>query len=358
MPTMYEFFRPRIQTGKEIGIEIEMEGRNLLTDLEKFWIVHGDNSLRGDRPAAASEYVLKEPVPRAKTLQRLTYLQTELAKSNSTLRPSDRCGVHVHVNCQDLDFKKVMNFATLYLIFEELLVKWCGEQREGNLFCLRASDADYIIQGMCECMASGDMSPVQSNHYRYAAMNLGALRKFGSVEFRAMGTPKKFSKIERWIKLLLKVKDASQGYQEPYNIIEDMSAQGGQLYVRNVFQELSKHLVHDNVNKMCMDGVRRVQQVVYTPLQTKKKKKGTPIRDVGMEMPEWVNERPARPLYQGNVGAPRVAQGGQVILDAGDIRWQHMPDRAEAPARRDRIIADAGDMIREAQAVDIEREGG
>lgn len=260
---IYEQYELRNVGDKDIGIEIEVEGDNLPAAIAKFWNVKQDGSLRGNN----YEYILKTPVQKGKTQERLKYLQEELKKHDAVLQLSDRCGVHIHVNCQQLTTKQVLNFALLYLIFEDILVKWCGEQREGNLFCLRASDAEHLLLTLVECRKHNNLRYVLNNHYRYASMNMAAIRKFGSLEFRAMGTPKRFALIQTWIEMLLRVKEASLGYNEPYEIVEDLSVTGGLVYVRRVFGPLYKHLVCPDIDKLCVDGVRRVQQIAYTPYE-------------------------------------------------------------------------------------------
>ncbi len=260
--TIQDIWDVRARPGKHIGIEIEMEGENLQGNFHKWWAAVGDGSLRG----AALEYVLRVPCERGKVMQRLTYLQDSLKHAGSKLEPSDRCGVHIHVNCQDLTSQEVINFAILYLIFEDILVKWCGEQREGNLFCLRASDADRIIQGLVRCRQDDSLNHMQRDEYRYGAINLSAIQKYGSVEFRAMASPKNFESINTWAQMLLKVQDASRLYKEPHEIIEDLSRTGGGPYVRRVFQEYAKELRCPELQDLCLDGVRRVQEIAYTQM--------------------------------------------------------------------------------------------
>ena len=332
MSTILDLYKVRPYPGKEIGIEIEIEGRNLIREVPKFWNVVEDNSLRAEAPYGAFEYVLKIPVSRAKVSQRLNFLQEELRKGGSVLRPSDRCGVHIHVNCQELTCKQTMNFALLYLVFENLLVRWCGSEREGNLFCLRASDADTILHGLSICMERDNFHYVQKSDFRYASINLAALQKFGTLEFRSMGTPKNFNKINNWVRLLLKVFDSSKVYTEPYEIVEAMSAQGGQGYTRQVFQELSRELACDDMNRLCMEGVRRIQQIAYTPKKPSPENKKQ-IRRGAVQNPERVDYDPDRHEPE---AAPMRARDIPRWGDANVLR----PVQVDEPRR--------GDGVREA----------
>ena len=118
---------PLRETDGEVGIEVEVEGQNLgFVERSNTWNVVGDGSLRGE----SAEYILRQPVHRKDIHEALAELQ-ELIR-HATIRTSDRAGVHVHINCQQLTFMQVINFASLYLIFEDILIKFCGEAREGN----------------------------------------------------------------------------------------------------------------------------------------------------------------------------------------------------------------------------------
>ena len=256
---IHEAFDVRRWKDKDIGIEIEIEGRNLKHPIDKYWTTHNDGSLRGP----AVEYVLKAPVHRINTKNRLKSLQIELDEFGSVLQPSDRCGVHIHVNCQDLTTRQVINFATIYLILEDLLVKMCGEERVGNLFCLRASDADRIISGLRICKQQDSMNYMQSNQFRYASINLAAISKFGSVEFRALPTPKNFLLIQRWINILLSIKDYSLNFQDTFNIIENISFEGPEGFINAVLGENALLIDRRNQNSLITEGIRRVQEISY-----------------------------------------------------------------------------------------------
>ena len=132
-------------TDGDLGIESEVEGFNLPQQVTGFHTTH-DGSLRGE----ALEYVFKKPesIERADKLVKMLCLK--LNTKTSEARITERCGIHVHVNVQNLDVKEMWNFVTLYYLYEEVLVRYCGKEREGSLFCLRAKDTywiiDYLVQ--------------------------------------------------------------------------------------------------------------------------------------------------------------------------------------------------------------------
>jgi hypothetical protein len=274
-PPIYRIIqlRHRYEMPQEIGIEIEMEGHYLALDANRKWIQKGDGSLRG---AESMEYITNGPVSRAEVriyLESLLY-RLENDRNNkerpAVLQPSDRCGVHIHVNCQDLTFSEVLNYIFLYLIIEKVLVGYCGESREGNMFCLRASDAEYFVDRMIECKKYSDLQQLMGggDELRYASINPGALFKFGSLEFRALRTPDNLLDIEEWMRLLVQVKDSAAKFEEPVNIIEHYSRMGEDRFFRDVmgptFSTLLRERVRD-VDEKILNGIRLVQDIAYVP---------------------------------------------------------------------------------------------
>ena len=249
----------------EVGIEIEMEGRGLEVgnNIIPIWKQKFDGSLRGE----SVEYVLRHPIGRKTVDGELIDLQTALLNSGALFKPSDRCGVHIHLNVQDWTTKKVFNLITLYLMLENVLVNYCGPTREGNLFCLRGQDADYLIQIIMQAKRKNTLHPLLNNALRYASLNIGSIGRFGSLEFRALQTPKKLHTIGTWVKLLLAVKDSSLNFKDGPSMIESFSMDGPQDFLFRVFGEkLSQKLMVDGWERRLEMAVRMVQDVAYTSL--------------------------------------------------------------------------------------------
>lgn len=266
MITILEEYRVKPQTKGEIGIEIEMEGHNLSRKCTG-WIVTEDGSLRGE----SAEYVLRAPVPRVSVGKYLERLQEHLREDGSRLEPSERCGVHVHVNCQTLTTDQVINFAVLYLVLEDVLVKWCGEDRVGNLFALGAKYAEYLPDSLRYAKQKGSLLDMQDPSFRYASINLTALSKYGSVEFRSLRTPKDFSLINTWVDMLLKIKDRSLQFEDTRHMIEGISSAGAKLFAQQVLGDCFELVQCPNMDRLIMDGVRRVQDIAYCHVLKNKK---------------------------------------------------------------------------------------
>jgi len=212
------------QVKGEIGLELEVEGDNLPMDIPKYWRVEGDGSLRG-----GMEYVLKEPTSREAVDRDLTHLFKAFERNESVLSLSNRTSLHVHLNVQEFTKDQVYNFIILYLILEDALVRWCGEGREGNLFCLRAKDAEYLIDLLEESRFRNKLRMLATDQIRYASINCSALYKYGSLEFRAMRGTDSPEDILKWVNILLRIKDAALTYNLTAQIVDGYS-EGGEHY--------------------------------------------------------------------------------------------------------------------------------
>lgn len=257
----------KIDPTKEIGIEVEMEGSNLPMGVRILgWKQEADNSLRGE----SVEFVLTNPVKRKEKTRVLKALAEALLKADTRQAETDRCGVHVHINVQELETAQVMNFVLLYLMFENVLVHYCGEDREGNLFCLRACDADMLLHTLRSCRARDNITLIVSDNYRYSSINPVSLGKYGSIEFRSLKTPKNVMDIDEWIDILLCVYDYSLKIGEPSEIVEGLSKNGEHQYLKEVFGKLAKKLTYEGCARDIRDGVRRIQDIAYQKVSKKK----------------------------------------------------------------------------------------
>ena len=311
---------------REVGVEIEMEGRNLPMDgLPIPWRGTADGSLRGH----AVEYVMARPVARGQALlESLSILQAHLKDYGARLLPSPRCGVHVHINCQHMTEKQVMCFALLFYIVEEVLIKFCAPSREDNLFCLRAKDATDVLRAVHKAQRTGDLRVVTNDRYRYASLNFSSLPKYGSLEFRALESPKDFQKVYNWAQLLLRVKDSSFEYGNTIHILESISGMGGRSFFRHIMGDLASSFEEHDLDTLIMDGVRRVQHIVYTEWPDKKKEE--PLGGWGINAEHLqMNHRLRDELARMRNGPQVVVVGDRRYIQDRDGRWIPAPNLVE-----------------------------
>lgn len=263
MKTVAQWFKlhPSKLCAGQIGLEIEVEGVGLPRPA-RFWKVDADASLRGE----SCEYVLKKPLSLPQAKLAIDHLGECYTEASTVVHESVRAGVHVHINCQDLNIVQLYTFMTLYLALEPLLVHYCGSTREGNLFCLRSQDADYLLWALTHAAQSKDFLSLDDENLRYASMNVMALASYGSLEFRAMRGTADLEAIWIWVKMLHILKLKAQAYDSPADIIFDMSGRGAEEFARHVLgDDLYPHVYvgKASTRKLVMEGIRSAQDVAY-----------------------------------------------------------------------------------------------
>lgn len=248
-------------TNGDLGIEIEVEGRNLPRPGD-MWRCERDGSLRGDE---SMEYVLAKPSTIEQVTVALDNLDHSYVQTGSRVDESVRAGVHVHVNCQKLSMKQLYTFMVLYITLENVLLKFCGEWREGNLFCLRCQDAEYLLTRLIAATRNKDyVGEFQDNNVRYSSMNVKALGDYGSLEFRAMRSTRDLSLILTWAKMLLHLREVSKRFVDPVEVVQKVSQLGGKAFLELCLGEHAKLFANvKSVEELLFDGVRLSQCVAY-----------------------------------------------------------------------------------------------
>lgn len=246
----------------DIGVEIELEGRRAPFPIAaKGWRSEHDGSLRGEY---AIEYVTNGAIPIDQVGTAIDRLKTRIDNSDVQVVDSIRAGVHIHVNCHDMTLKQVFNFAFVYLAMEHALVKYCGDDREGNLFCLRASDAEYLPYLIQHAYEGDRLNTLNTMDIRYSSLNFQSLFKFGTLEFRAMKTFTDLRRIKEWAHILYNIKQYSMTIDHPRQIAEDISFNSPELWVSNaVGAEYFNLIKYRDLENDVMNDLRRIQPILY-----------------------------------------------------------------------------------------------
>lgn len=274
----------------DIGIEIEVEGWNLPGPGDMvhapMWKVVNDGSLRPppdelDKKnndvvlaGGAAEYVLKEPVKHSHFAGTLDQLIKLMDRKKSKFVWSNRTSVHVHLNANKMSPRELFSWFTLYYIVEDLITEIAGRDRMGNLFCLRGVDAEEVIFRLIECAQFGqedgsgviDFSPLSTDrHMRYSAMNLTAMFKYESVEFRAHHGTLDPVAILRWVNLLYHLREEGRKFRRPSDIIAKFSQLGPMGFVnRYLPREIADMInIMANRDQRLWEGVRLVQPLAF-----------------------------------------------------------------------------------------------
>jgi hypothetical protein len=185
---------------------------------------------------------------------------------------------------------------------EEVLMGFCGEQRKANRFCLRIRDAEYLIEILREFFRNGENGyrRIPNNMARYSAINIEALLKYGSLEFRAMEGNLDAERITNWCKGLKAIRDFACKYESPaaiYNLYIQKEAQD---FYEEVMGPLAPVFMSPNLVKEIQQGfslsidlpfeyvAKKEEMVGYERPLEAKKKRAVPV------MPRFVIDEAAR----------------------------------------------------------------
>lgn len=247
----------------EIGIEIEAEGPyefpvgNLIPSS---WVATSDGSLRGN----AVEYVTNGPLLPEKVDDELEKLQAALIRNKTPIVKSFRAGVHIHINVREMNMDQIATFAAVYFILEPALVRFCGENREGNLFCLRLEDAEAPLFFLQDALKSDDFRTFATDNIRYSALNFRSITRHGSLEFRSMETNPNFEKISEWVKILYGLKEYSLTVSRE-SLARNISFLGPENWAQQILgPKLFPLIIYEGFNKDVMRSLRRIQMLIYT----------------------------------------------------------------------------------------------
>lgn len=251
----------RLTTG-DLGMEFEVEGHNLPLQVTGF-ITTEDGSLRGE----AKEYVFKKPSSLERTKSLTNLLCKKLNTGDTRTDISERCGIHVHVNVQELELKQLWNFVTLYYLYEEVLVRYCGRQREGSLFCLRAKDTDWIINYIVQVLEQRPArmaAAFNTDMLRYSALNFKALTQYGSLEFRSMRGTANYGEIEPWFSVLYRLREEAKKFDNPLEILDVFNASGEETFTQRILGDYYQTFTQGvDYKAMLEESIENVEDIAY-----------------------------------------------------------------------------------------------
>lgn len=249
----------------DIGIEVEVEGWRLPARVAGGrWSVKTDNSLRPPVDGTAYEYITNGAIPYPDVPAVLTELSTALA--GAKFQWSNRTSVHVHVNVSHMSFRQMINFMALYTSFEEVLAEYAGGlKRSGNLFCVRAVDAEENIDAVARSLAVGTLDGFYDDNLHYAGMNVNSVTQRGSIEFRAMGGNLDIPFIQSWIDTLYKLREKAKTFENPREVVTQLSALGPVEFMSQCLPDevALKCRMQPELFPRVFDGVRLAQELAY-----------------------------------------------------------------------------------------------
>ena len=249
------------QTG-DVGVEIELEADNLphADIVPRQWKRENDASLRGE----SGEFVLRKPVSLSQLDKAFSDLQACFDAEGTRVRDTYRAGIHVHVNVQDLTPIQLVSFICSYFMLEEVLLRYCDKSRLGNHFCLRMSDASYLLDKIVDFIQQEDLRQLDTDDLRYASLNVTSLFKYGSIEFRALESTLDFDKIKTWAGVLVHLRDYAKTLRSPVDLLGNASALGFEAYAPVILGRWYRTFQPWATETNIRTGVRNIQYAIYS----------------------------------------------------------------------------------------------
>lgn len=243
----------------EVGLEVEVEGESLPSP-PSLWRMESDGSLKG--PGQGIEYVMRYPVLNSDLPSVVKDFSSSFTKSK--VNNSIYAGIHVHANVQSFTLRQLITLMTSLICLEEVLVKWCGETREGNHFCLRSSDAEWLIEFIREMIITENPKMMVNNdNIRYSAFNLKSVPLHGSLEFRTLGSTIDPDRILVWTSVIMSIVNNSKFYNNPVEVIQDLKAVGPLEFMKKMMGSYYSFFITPNYQRMIRDGMIRAQEIAY-----------------------------------------------------------------------------------------------
>jgi hypothetical protein len=160
-------------------------------------------------------FEISSPAMQLDEMGECTEMKT-VCEALSSLHPriDRKCGLHVHVDCRDFNWREVRNLVTLWTRYEPFFYELTPVSRRDNSYCepFRATRwgqaAHENFYNVEQAIAAPDERVFQSYGARIprgSSLNISGWWRHGRVEFRLGAGTVNYEKIARWVQLLISV---------------------------------------------------------------------------------------------------------------------------------------------------------
>lgn len=207
-----------ISNDHAIGVEIEMENvsSDFHSNVPPGWSYTGDNSLREN----GLEFITRPMTPEL-FRPALAALMAHVSPSGAK-RPSFswRTSIHVHLNVRGESVENVCNLLLLYMLFEDSLFSFVGEDRRTNNFCVPLTETAISRELTNLFQDDIPLGHLLGEWMKYTALNPRPIRYNdhggehgsgkGTIEFRHLAGTYDLVQIMTWINLILCLQNFSR----------------------------------------------------------------------------------------------------------------------------------------------------
>lgn len=219
------------------GVELEIENTRQNEWKYQNFIGKEDGSLRNN----GFEYVTS-PMTYNNTVYGLQGFFTKYKITSSNY--SERCSVHVHTNCLDLTWNQLSTILLLYQVYERVLYRFIGHERDNNIFSVPWHQTVLTYQLAAKLKKTP--TTIAGEWQKYTGLNLLRLQDLGTLEWRHMQGNCDVDYIATWLRIISRmfVWARTHTLEETEKMLTELnttSAYADSLYA--VFQDETEHLI-------------------------------------------------------------------------------------------------------------------
>ncbi|HEY6021809.1 MAG TPA: hypothetical protein VIY48_18645 [Candidatus Paceibacterota bacterium] len=274
----------------DVGVELEVEGDNLPLDVPG-WVIKPEGSLRGkggrtvsadeNAPDVPHEYVSHRPVAIGGLHSKLNNLYKALSQEHVKVRLTERASTHIHVNMSDQTIRNVIGFLAVFAMIEPVLLRVCGNSRNGNLFCLpsyETGDLPNFTQRIVNAIYAGPARSWPVKRGKYAALNTDPLLSLGSLEVRCFPNEVSPDQIFTWASWLINLRELVSDWEDDtFMSLLDRAYNEPQWLLQRIFgnEQLFVKCYPNNPAQLVTFGVEQAYEIL---------KAANPVLDYNKEL--------------------------------------------------------------------------
>lgn len=181
---------------RNAGVSCQYEDYNHAT--RNHWKIVRDGSVTvspGMDSDACGELV-SPPLVGEAGIEEVRKVLTALSAAGATVNKT--CGLHVHVDANDLNAGQILSVVQRYAHFENEINAFMPLSRRNGRWAMTVG-GDYVANLVRNVNRTGDLRSVASGLNRYYAVNLVSYARYGTVEFRQHSGSVNATKVSNWI---------------------------------------------------------------------------------------------------------------------------------------------------------------
>lgn len=230
----------------KVGIEVELENWNRTNPPHGLWVRHDqEGSLRN----SGIEFVTAGAGIQGEDILLAINSFCEHAQKNNWGVGYPRAAIHIHLDVTDLDVAdgQLARLLSNYMLVEHIFFSFAGNWRKDCGFCIPYSSGQADFENIGEVLYTNITDSELFRHLtrnlsKYQALNLNAIPRFGTMEFRHLPTTFDSQRIISWINLILALKNStinSPRLKDPLKALSDFGPEG---IAREIFGPLYDRL--------------------------------------------------------------------------------------------------------------------